>query len=29
MDLQLTKKKALVTGSTAEIGFAIAPLLAG
>ena len=28
MDLQLTKKKALVTGSTAGIGFAIATLLA-
>src|SRR3954451_12138398 len=28
MDLQLTNKKALVTGSTAEIGFAIASLLA-
>ena len=28
MDLQLTNKKALVTGSTAGIGFAIAPLLA-
>jgi NAD(P)-dependent dehydrogenase (short-subunit alcohol dehydrogenase family) len=29
MDLQLTNKKALVTGSTAGIGFAIASLLAG
>ena len=28
MDLQLTSKKALVTGSTAGIGFAIASLLA-
>src|SRR6266498_538250 len=28
MDLQLTNKKALVTGSTAGIGFAIASLLA-
>ena len=28
MDLQLTDKKALVTGSTAGIGFAIASLLA-
>src|SRR5947209_20566822 len=28
MDLQLTTKKALVTGSTAGIGFAIASLLA-
>ena len=28
MDLQLTNKKALVTGSTAGIGFAIAALLA-
>ena len=27
MDLQLTNKKALVTGSTAGIGFAIASLL--
>jgi NAD(P)-dependent dehydrogenase (short-subunit alcohol dehydrogenase family) len=28
VDLQLTNKKALVTGSTAGIGFAIASLLA-
>ena len=28
MDLQLTNKKALVTGSTAGIGFAIASLFA-
>ena len=28
MDLQLTNRKALVTGSTAGIGFAIASLLA-
>src|SRR6266496_1057317 len=28
MDLQLTNKKALVTGSTAGIGFAVASLLA-
>ena len=28
MDLQLTNKKALVTSSTAGIGFAIAALLA-
>ena len=28
MDLQLTNKKTLVTGSTAGIGFAIASLLA-